>query len=209
MDEISKTELTKKLEDALWDTTTKMSVFGCFEVTIGFNTSKYGRVDYMTMDTKDIFRFYEIKVSKSDFHSKAKHTFLGHFNYYVLSNELYQEIKNEIPKHIGAFVLEETEYGSEIMVCRKPPQKQELTINPGILKSSMVRSLFREYQRHKESKNISYINRLKYNIQRLEKENRELRHESTESSTMIRAFEKKYGVAAEDIVKEIFYSFNK
>lgn len=72
-------------------------------MTIGFNTNKYGRVDYMTMDTKDIFRFYEIKISKSDFHSKAKHTFLGHYNYFVMPHELYEEVKDEIPKHIGIY----------------------------------------------------------------------------------------------------------
>lgn len=204
MIKISKTELTKKLENALWDITTEKAAFGCFEVTIGFATNRYGRVDYMTIDTKDIIRMYEIKVSKSDFHSQAKHTLLGHFNYYVVPDELYQEVREEIPVNIGVYG-----YNGRYLVCRKNPKKQELSIDPGILKSSMIRSLFREYQRHKESKNISYMNRLKYNVQRLEKENRKLKSKSIESSTMIRAFEKKYGVAAEDIVKEIFYSFSK
>jgi hypothetical protein len=204
VDEISKTELTKKLEDALWDITTEKAAFGCFEVTIGFATNRYGRVDYMTLDTKDIFRMYEIKVSKSDFHSQAKHTLLGHFNYYVVPDELYQEVKEEIPVNIGVYG-----YNGRYLVCRKNPKKQELTINPGILKSSMIRSLFREYEKSKESKSKYLMENLKYNVRRLEKENGDLRHENTENITMIRAFEKKYGIAAEDIVKEIFYSFNK
>ena len=31
---MSKTDLTKKLEDNIWCTTNKIGVFGCFEVTI-------------------------------------------------------------------------------------------------------------------------------------------------------------------------------
>lgn len=71
-------------------------------MTVGW----YGkeRVDYITYDTKGIWRCYEIKVSKSDFHSKAKKTFVGHYNYFVLTRELYDEVKEEIPNHIGAYV---------------------------------------------------------------------------------------------------------
>lgn len=91
---MAKTDLTIKLEKDIYAATNKLGVFGCFEVTIGF----YGkeRVDYMTYDTKGIWRCYEIKVSKSDFHSKAKKTFIGHFNYYVMPRALYEEVRETI-----------------------------------------------------------------------------------------------------------------
>ena len=130
---MAKTEETLRLERSIFKTTKKMGVFGCFEVTIGFFGKE--RVDYMTYDTKGIFRCYEIKTSLSDFHSKAKKTFCGHYNYYVLTKELYEKVKDEIPKEIGVFVD-----GS----FYKKPIKQELKISEDILKDSMIRSLCRE-----------------------------------------------------------------
>ena len=72
--------------------TNKRGVFCCYEVTIGW----YGkeRVDYLTYDTNGVWRCYEIKVSKSDFYSKSHNTFLGHFNYYVMPEELYEQVKD-------------------------------------------------------------------------------------------------------------------
>jgi hypothetical protein len=200
---ISKTELTKKLEEEIWNTTTKMGVFGCFEVTIGFATNKYGRVDYMTMDTKEIFRMYEIKVSKDDFHSKAKHTFMGHYNYYVMPESLYQEVKEEVSPHIGVYVSK-----GNWLACRKNPKRQVVTQpNLNILKDSMIRSLYREYEKNKDSQDISIMNDLKNKVQRLQNENRELNNANIKSIIAIRAMEKKFGVEWEDIVEGIYYPF--
>jgi len=188
---ISKTELTKKLENEIWSTTSKLGVFGCFEVTIGFNGRE--RVDYMTMDTKGIFRMYEIKVSKSDFHSKAKHTFLGNFNYYVTTNKLYQEIKEEIPKEIGVYVVGSLEYlgCTGDIICKKNPKKQEISLNDiQILKSSMIRSLYRDYEKAYKSKNTDFINNLNSRISQLEKENRKLSIENAKLSNKL--YEIKY-----------------
>lgn len=160
---MAKTEITKQLEKEIYRETSKMGVFGCFEVTIGW----YGkeRVDYMTYDTKEIWRCYEVKVSKADFHSKSKNTFIGHFNYYVMTNELYEEVKEEIPKHIGVYC------GSWLV---KRPKKQELKADEQILKNSMIRSLSREFQKFISTKDIEYTTKLENKASRLEKE---LRHE--------------------------------
>lgn len=90
-----KTAETVALEKAIRLATRKTGVFGCYEVTIGFCGRE--RVDYMTYDTKGIFRCYEIKVSKADFHSAAAKSFVGHYNYYVLTRELYNQVKEEMP----------------------------------------------------------------------------------------------------------------
>jgi hypothetical protein len=92
----------------------------------------------MTYDTKGIFRCYEVKVSKSDFHSKAHNTFLGHFNYYVMPEELYEQVKAEIPANIGVYVNG---------WCYKKPKKQVPAIDIQILKDSMIRSLSREVEK--------------------------------------------------------------
>lgn len=128
---MAKTEETLKLEKAIYNLTAKQGVFGCYEVTIGWFGKE--RVDYMTYDTKGIFRCYEIKVSKADFYSKAKHTFLGHYNYYVMPTKLYEEVKNDISDYIGVY----NSNGS-----LKKAKKQEVK-DEQILKDSMIRSLSR------------------------------------------------------------------
>lgn len=139
---MAKSDLTVQLERAIYKQTKKLGTFGCFEVTIGW----YGkeRVDYMTMDTKGIFRCYEIKVSLSDFRSKAKKTFCGHFNYFVLTDELYEKVKSEIPPHIGVYV-----YGR----LMKRAKKQILPISEEVLKNSLIRSLSRDVDKSYRSAN--------------------------------------------------------
>ena len=61
-----KTELTKEVEQALVLATKAdgVGVYGALEVTLG---EGYGteRVDYMTMDCKNVFRCYEIKLQET------------------------------------------------------------------------------------------------------------------------------------------------
>lgn len=92
-----KTELTKQVEKAIISTSgaTGAGVYGCLEVTLG-DCYGHERVDYMTMDCKDIFRCYEIKTSKSDFYSKAKKSFVGDYNYFVFDRQTYEAVKNDI-----------------------------------------------------------------------------------------------------------------
>lgn len=111
-----KTAETVALEKAIRRATRKTGVFGCYEVTIGFCGRE--RVDYMTYDTKGVFRCYEIKVSKADFHSAAAKSFVGHYNYYVLTRELYNQVKEEIPDWIGVYIGD---------YCAKKAKKQDLS----------------------------------------------------------------------------------
>lgn len=94
-------------------------------------------------------------MSKSDFHSKAKKTFIGHYNYFVLTNELYGEVKDEIPNHIGIYV------GGNLV---KRSRKQELSIDEQILKDSMIRSLYRESEKILKSEEPSIIEGLQRQI---------------------------------------------
>lgn len=87
---MAKTQKTREIEHALWRTYPKMGIFGCFEVTIGWYGSEI--VDFMTYNTNGEFRCYEIKVSKADFNSKNKVSFVGDFNYYVMPDELYSDL---------------------------------------------------------------------------------------------------------------------
>ena len=130
---MAKTDMTKKLEEAIYLATRKTSVYGCYEVTIGIGGSE--RVDYMTLDSTGVFRCYEIKVSVADFRSKAKKSFCGHFNYYVLTDELYEKVAHEIPAEIGVYV------GSRLM---KKAKRQLPTVPVDDLQMSLIRSLARD-----------------------------------------------------------------
>lgn len=117
-----------------------------FECTIGWFGKE--RVDCLAYDTKGIWRCYEIKVSKADFHSKAKKTFLGNYNYFVVTRKLYNEIKDEIPNHIGCYV------DGELI---KRAKRQELGVNEQVLKDSMIRSLYRESEKILKSDEPSIV----------------------------------------------------
>jgi hypothetical protein len=114
-----------------------MGVFGCFEVTIGFGGDE--RVDYMTVDTKGIWRCYEIKASKKDFYSSAKKSFVGNFNFYVMPREVFEQVKQDIPDHIGVYC-----YGALV----KRAKRRDLSVPADVLKDSMIRSLFRDYEKY-------------------------------------------------------------
>lgn len=53
---------------------------------------------------KGDFYCYEVKSSVEDFHSKNGHNFLGDFNYYVMPEEVYAAVSNEIPYNVGVYV---------------------------------------------------------------------------------------------------------
>ena len=156
---MAKTELTLELERQIYGATCKQGIFGCFEVTIGWYGSE--RVDFMTYDTKGIFRCYEVKVSVADFRSKAKNTFCGHFNYYVMPKELFEKVKEEIPAHIGVYI------GG---FCIKRAKKQPLLVDEVILKDSLIRSLSRDAGKGYKSTNPHVVDGLNRRISQVEKE---------------------------------------
>lgn len=151
-----KTEETIKLEHEIWKTINKQGVFGVLECTIGW----YGkeRVDMMSYDTKGIWRCFEIKISKSDFHSKAHNTFIGNYNYYVMPKALYDDVKDEIPNHVGVWV--------DGNWCIKKAKKQELQVDEQILKDSMIRSLCRDVNKQMQSDDEYLINKYKRELNR-------------------------------------------
>lgn len=176
---IGKTELTLELERKIWSATHKQGVFGCFEVTIGWFGKE--RVDYITYDTNGIWRCYEIKISKSDFHSKAHNTFIGNFNYYVVTKELYEQVKDEIPKHIGVYIGEYLE---------KRPKKQELKVDEQILKDSLIRCLYREAEKIIKSDNPTIVENLKRQVDYNKRQSDQYKQQYWD---LLREVQEKYG----------------
>ncbi len=168
-----KTDKTLELERKIYTNTKKQGVFGCFEVTIGWWGKE--RVDYLTYDTKGIWRCYEIKTSKSDFNSKSSHTFVGHYNYYVMPEDLYEVVKEDIPSHVGVY--------TESNYCRKRAKKRDLGVDPQVLKDSMIRSLSRETEKKFRSGDSYIVESLERRIKSLEHERDKFRRKYYEEVT--------------------------
>jgi hypothetical protein len=144
---------TKQLEHIAYKHLVKMGTYLCFEVMMpngcGLGYGNNERVDLLSYETGGIWRFYELKISKSDFHSKAKKTFLGNFNYFIMPNELYEEVKDEIPKEIGVYTAYIGTGGMFWMTCVKKPIRQDLKIDRDKLMFSLMQSLSRENQKYR------------------------------------------------------------
>lgn len=197
---MGKTELTLQLEKDIHSATKKTGLVGCFEVTIGKGGNE--RVDYITFDTKNIVRCYEIKVSKSDFYSSAKKTFIGHYNYYVMPKELFDIVEKDIPKHIGVYCgSKDGKYYGFI----KNPQKQELSVDLDVIKTSMMFGLYREAKKGWDSKDTDNLAQLKNTIAFYKKEadvNNESYREARNNINIISIYLRKNNLPTVDDILE-------
>lgn len=111
-----KTALTLEIElrfiEYLYDKRYELAVREC---AIG-RRKRYGIVDILSYHGKPVsngrgkprtreatWRCYEIKTSKADFYSPHKWTFVGDYNYFVVPEDLYNEVKKDIPDGIGCY----------------------------------------------------------------------------------------------------------
>ena len=122
--------------------------YGTSEVTIGFQRNGHGKelVDFLSYDAKkDIFKCYEIKVSMSDFRSKAKKSWYGNYNYLAVTVDIYKEMslsdwKKELPDGVSMIVIN-TDVLSSCSVIKA--KKQEINEDvKNVLKDSLLRTLF-------------------------------------------------------------------
>lgn len=151
-----KSEQTNALEKALMQSTIEKRTFGCPEVTIGW----YGkqRVDFMMTNTRGVIWCYEIKVSKPDFHSEHGHNFEGHYNYYVMTPELYKEVKDEIPDNVGVLV-------GKSLACKKRAKRKKITDKRASeLRMFLIRSMSREVKKSYTSSDLQELAKLKRNL---------------------------------------------
>ena len=200
---MAKTELTKQLEKEIHDYTARLGLLGCFEVSVGKGGKEY--IDFATLDSKGIFRCYEIKVSKSDFYSKAKKSFVGHYNYYVMPKILYEEVSKDIPKHIGVFC------GSGHGFVKKPI-KQTPTVKLDILKTSMCFALYREWRKALKSSDLDNLAKLNSKIRKLEKEKTEIKEDFIREHTnisIIKHYLRENGTTWNQIVDKYYDKLDK
>lgn len=133
-------------------------IYWAREVTFDYATSNAVRVDFMKFKPvnntisgieKGDFYCYEVKSSVEDFHSKNGHNFIGDFNYYVMPEEVYEKIKNEIPYAVGVYVPEKMNYRGKWYDLKsvKKARRQDRTRPVSEMLLMMFRSAARETNR--------------------------------------------------------------
>lgn len=143
---------------------------------------------------RGVFRCFEIKVSKSDFHSSAAKSFVGHYNYYVLPYELYCEVAAEIPTEIGVYTVSSNGFLS----CEEKAKKQNLSPEEvEILKDSLIRSLSRDANKLYQSDDEDMLQAYKRTCASMERKANSLYSENItlalENSTMKRVLVDLFG----------------
>lgn len=149
-----KTTLTQEIEKALYYYCIELGAIVVEEVTM---PEDQGIVDTLACFFKPEFtewRCYELKVTKADFYSKAKLSFIGHYNYFVLTEALYEKVKEDLPNDIGVLVYrpytKEEELPAEgTFFVAKKPLRQELKVAEQALTQRFMASLFREVRKAK------------------------------------------------------------
>lgn len=164
-----KTETTCNVEIALFHKLKKMGTFICFEVGIGKEI-----VDCLTWNTKNEWYCYEIKTTYSDFKSKAAKTFIGNFNYFVMTQDVYEKAKNQIPSDIGVYVYS-SENPISSLSCEKKAKRLPIGVDEKTLYYSLIKSFSRENDKilkektFKKTKNAAdYVRILKSELKRLQ-----------------------------------------
>lgn len=156
--EIMKTTLTQEIEKALYYYCLELGGIVVEEVTM---PDEQGIVDTLACFFKPNateWRCYELKVTKADFYSKAKLSFIGHYNYFVLTEELYKKVQDDIPNEIGVLIYRPYTQAEDLpadgtFFIAKKPLRRELLVEETALTQRFMSSLFREVQK---AKRMSY-----------------------------------------------------
>ena len=192
---MSKSQLTLEIENQTLRQFSKMGVFMCPECTLErawikeepanvslkefHSNPKYMQVEgkHIRTEIVDILELisqkgwfcYEIKISKSDFHSRAIKSFVGEYNYYLMPDELYEQVKNEIEKDIGVY-----SYNGQYLYLKQKARKHKLIDGMDEqLYYAMIRSLNRERKKQRDKIEIFYYSQLNEYKSKLHNEIRE------------------------------------
>ena len=143
---------TKEIEHIAYKHFSKIGWYGCFEIAIPraiVNKYHRERLDFLTYETTGIWRAYEIKRNKQDFYSGHAWSWIGHYNYFIMPKELYEEVKDDIPEGIGVWCIY-VQGKRKWMECEKKPKKRELLCSHEDMTFSLMQGLSREYKKYRK-----------------------------------------------------------
>lgn len=142
---------TKEIEHIAYNHFWKKGVYLVYEVaspkTRKRETRHRERVDLLSFELPGTWKCYEIKTSVSDFHSSAKLSFWGDYNYFILDAAIYEKVKDDIPKGIGVWLV----YNDKSMACVKRPIKMKRMYTHEQLLFAMTQALSREYKKYRKT----------------------------------------------------------
>lgn len=156
-----KTKLTKNLESTLYQYCLEQDAYVVEEVSMPEKKGIVDTLSYRQLPNGEIeWRCFELKITKNDFHSKAKLSFIGNYNYFVLTQKLFEEVREEIPDHIGVLIYRafdqkavelspQTQRAPGFLTIAKKAQYQDLQVDEKYLTSHFIASLFREVDKAK------------------------------------------------------------
>lgn len=151
---------TKEIEKILYNYLWKKGWYGVYECAIPKilnRKTRRERVDMLTYETTGIYRAYEIKVSKQDLHSKAALSWIGHYNYLVITEDLIKDAKEMLPEDIGIYVVYNEIIKERVTLVRNP-KKRELLCGSEHMQFAMLQALSREYKKYRKLKEQEYKN---------------------------------------------------
>lgn len=152
-----KTPLTIEMEEALYYYCLEQGDVVVEEVTMPDDQGIVDTLSCRFLLTGDLeWRCYEIKATKADFNSKAKLSFVGHYNYFILPLPLYKKVKAEIPERVGVMVYRPYEgplaqelLSPGMLTIVKSARKQSLEVDSGLLTQRFMASQGREVRKAK------------------------------------------------------------
>ena len=146
---------TKELEHLLYKYLWRKGWYGVYECAVPkclCRKVRRERVDMLTYETAGIWRAYELKVSKQDLHSDAALSWIGHYNYLVVTEDLVEEAKKILPKDIGIYAAYKRKNGSKGIELVRNPRKRELLCKHEDMQFAMMQALSREYKKYRKIK---------------------------------------------------------
>ena len=146
---------TKEIEHLLYNHLWRKGWYGVYECSIPKILCKKvhrERVDMLSYETTGIWRAYELKISKTDLHSNAALSWIGHYNYLVCTEDLIDEAKKILPKDIGIYSVYTKNNGLNGIELIRNPKKRELLCSNEDMLFAIMQAMSREYKKYRKIK---------------------------------------------------------
>lgn len=136
-----KSDKTYQLEETIALATWKAGQIGCPEVGLGTE----GIVDYVAMEMtgERLVRCFELKITRDDFLSDARKTFVGDYNYYVIPTSLWNSVRSHIESGVGCWCIDNRGQAKLMLEA----QRRECALDRGYVAMRILHGLRREHEK--------------------------------------------------------------
>lgn len=119
----------------------------------GFEMDAVSIKNFQSTTGEDVWSFYEIATTESEFLLKKDIDLLGEYNYFVLPNDVYTLVYKKIPKKAGVYVL----YKSGVLKLIKKAKNQvdALHTRKPFLRTELVIAMSNELKKMREERVVT------------------------------------------------------